>query len=562
VLFLIALLFGCVVVVRAHPQPAVNQGKLADGEPDQSYNKQEEAFIRTPPGFERAGQRKQAVGAETATLQVTIVEHATDRPTPCRVNVIGPDSNYYEPQKNPLEPFNAQNTGCHRNGETHAPSRYYGWYFYTTGEFEVHVPAGDVRIEVWKGYEYRPVEKTVHIAAASRKSVEIELRRTAPMHELDYYSGDTHIHLNRRNEEEEELALDLMEAEDIGYGHILCMNDPATYSGGMERQEWPQHQGFGPSSVRTRGIYGIASAQEYRSKKYGHICLLMHDGLVLEGATVNPNNWPVFGVVGKMTRQLGGYSFHAHGGYSLEIYADYVQQATDGVELLQMAHYRGIGLSGWYRILNIGYRFPALSGSDFPYTRALGDCRTYVYSKVRPNFSEWAGQAAEGRSFFTTGPLLLLEVDGKHPGDIINLKGSQPKQLNVQLQVRCEVTPIQHLDLIVNGNTAQRWTIPHGDGNKGTWHKRQFEIAVEEPSWIAARAYGISRTRRSDAEAHTNPVYVYREESTPFQAVDLDWLVERLERQIDALKQRSFPEKEQALGFFQESHRRLLEMRP
>ena len=105
----------------------------------------------------------QATGTETATVRVKIIDHANGLPTPCRVNVVGSDGNYYEPQENPLEPFGAQHAGCHRNGETHAPSRYYGWYFYTTGEFRVDVPAGDIRLEVWKGYEYRPILKTVHV---------------------------------------------------------------------------------------------------------------------------------------------------------------------------------------------------------------------------------------------------------------------------------------------------------------------------------------------------------------------------------------------------------------
>ena len=232
--------------------------------------------------------------------------------------------------------------------------------------------------------------------------------------------------------------------------------------------------GSGPKSTRTRGVYGIASGQEYRSKEYGHICLLMHDRLILEGASIDPNQWPVFGVVGELTRERGGHSFHAHGGYSREIYADYVQQATDGVELLQMAHYRGIGLTGWYKILNIGYRFPAVAGSDVPYTRAAGDCRTYVYSGVRPTFSQWVDLASEGRSFFTTGPLLLLEVDGKRPGEIIDVRSGESRKLSVKLRVRCNVTPVDHLDLIVNGAAVGDWNLPQGAGNMGVWHERQI----------------------------------------------------------------------------------------
>ena len=537
-------------------------GPVADREPDQTYDQAEEDFVRTPPGFDKPGERRQARGANSARLRVKVVDDATGELATCRVNVVGPAGHFYEPADHPLEVLSAHRIGCHVNEETHPPSRYYGWHFYSTGQFEVDVPAGEVRVEVWKGYEFEPVAKTVQVVAASQPSVEIRLQRTVPMHELGYYSGDSHIHLNRRNEDDDRLALDLLAAEDIRYGYILCMNDPRHYSGRMDRQEWPQERGFGPNSVRKRGIYGIASAQEYRSKEYGHICLLMHDRLVLEGVTTDPNRWPVFGVVGEMTRRQGGYSFHAHGGYEREIYADYVQQATDGVELLQMAHYRGIGLRGWYRILNIGYRFPALAGSDAPYTRAPGDCRTYVHAKSPPSFTDWARLAAEGRSFFTTGPMLLLEVDGRRPGDTIDLPSIAPRPVTARLRVRCNVTPVHHLELIVSGTVAQRWSIPRGANNVGHWHEHEYELEIDKPVWIAARAYSTSRTGKSDAEAHTNPVYVHVGGKRPFIQSDVAWLVKQLDGQIKELDQRSFPEKEQALEFFQESRKRLLELAP
>src|SRR5262245_5344945 len=218
-------------------------------------------------------------------------------------------------------------------------------------------------------------------------------------------SGDTHIHSSRTTPAEDERALDLVAAEDLRFGFILCMNDPRGYTGTMSRQLWPQTNGFGPDSVRKRGSSTIVSGQEYRCSTYGHICLLLHRRLVLEDATVDPNNWPVFGEIGQQTRRLGGFSFHAHGGYAREIYADFAQGGIDGVELLQFAEYRGISLQGWYRMLNVGYRFPAVGASDYPYCRALGDSRTYVRTEGPPGVAEWARGAAEGRSFFTTGPL-------------------------------------------------------------------------------------------------------------------------------------------------------------
>lgn len=553
---LFASLVAAGILVEACLQPAAAHPHLKPPQRAADVDPADEAFIHTPTGFERPGEPKETKGDDVGELQVTIVDRATGKPTFCRVNVVGADGNYYEPREHVLAPWSLHRTG---NRQGKGPIRYYGWFFYTPGEFRVNVPAGDVRIEVWKGYEFRPEKLSLRATAGKVTKATIELDRVAPMTELGYYSGDTHLHLNRRGADDDQRALDLLAAEDVQYGFVLAMNDPRTYSGLMDRQEWPQRHGFGANSVKIRGEYAIASGQEYRCGTYGHICLLMHDRLVLEGLTVNPNDWPVFGLVGLETRKLGGYSFHAHGGYSQEILADFAQRVTDGVELLQFAEYRGIALEGWYRMLSIGYRFPAVGASDYPYCRAFGDCRTYVYSPERPSCAEWARRAAAGQSFFTTGPLVLLEVDGRRPGDEIAMSSDKPKPLLARVRIRSEVAPVDRVELIVNGQVVERLS-PAGN-SQGDWIELKRELTLEESSWIAARAYSASPSGKPDAEAHTNPVYVYLDGKAPYRAADLDWLVARLDERIKELSARKFAEQPMALEFFNKSRAELLETR-
>jgi hypothetical protein len=547
---------GCVMLFmlvvgfsQVRPQAQLNR--------QQEVDPAEEAFIHTPAGFAKEGRPAVAQGDQVGTLRVVVADQETGRPAFCRVNVVGADGNYYEPKENPLAPWSLHQT-ANRKGK--APIRYYGWFFYSPGEFTVTVPAGLVCVEVWKGYEFRPVTLSTRVAAGATRDLKVALQRTVPMTDLGYYSGDTHIHLNRTTQADDERALDLLAAEDIRFGFILCMNDPRTYSGVMSRQIWPQTNGFGPTSVQRRGAYTIASGQEYRCNTYGHICLLMPRRLVLEDTTVDPNNWPVFGLVGQETRQLGGYSFHAHGGYAREIYADFAQRATDGVELLQFAEYRGIALQGWYRMLNIGYRFPAVGACDFPYCRALGDSRTYVTSTGPPTAADWVRHAAQGRSFFTTGPLVLLDVDGQAPGDTLRKEGKGPHRVTARVRVRCEVAPVTHVDLVVNGRTVQQLVVPRAVG-QGQWLELEEAVELTESSWLAARAYSTATTGKPDAEAHTNPVYVTVDGQAPYNQADLDWLVARLDEQIAATEKRNFAEKPKALEFFRRSREELQHLR-
>jgi hypothetical protein len=57
----------------------------------------------------------------------------------------------------------------------------------------------------------------------------------------------------------------------------------------------------------------------------------------------------------------------------------------------------------------------------------------------------------EGRTFVTNGPLLGLEIDGKHPGDDITL--AKPTILPYHASLR-SIVPIDHFELIFNGRVV------------------------------------------------------------------------------------------------------------
>ncbi len=160
----------------------------------------DEAYIFTPPGFNQEGKVAVAAGPDTAQLKVTILDQSTGEPTPCRVNVVGPDGNFYQPQDNPLSDYSLNGTWpdtLSGNRPSKAPIRYFGRFFYTTGEFRVDVPAGKVRVEVWKGFECRPLVHQVELEAGEERDVRLSLTVTTPMAQQGWYSGDPHLHFIR-----------------------------------------------------------------------------------------------------------------------------------------------------------------------------------------------------------------------------------------------------------------------------------------------------------------------------------------------------------------------------
>ena len=538
---------------------------LVLGSPSGSVFGSDETYVMTPPGFTQPGFPKTALGENTTRLRIIIRNRATNLPAACRINVVGPDGNFYQPAPNRLSPYSLigqwPQTGK-GNREGKSPIRYVGRFFYATGEVELRVPFGPVRIEVWKGFEFRPAVKQINVTAGHQLDpIRIDLDHTVLMNALGYHSGDPHLHFPRTTEADDQVIFDLLEAEDIHFGSVLAYNEPpGAYTGRMETMAAPQFHGLGKVSVCRRGPIWIASGQEYRSTTYGHLNLYWRDDLVQNGQKTDANNWPLYGQLGRETKERGGYAVYAHGGYSQAIYSDFVQQNVDAVELLQFGVYRGIELAGWYQILSAGYHFPCIGASDYPACRKLGDCQTYVYSKEQPDFAAWLEGASKGRSFVTTGPLLLLEVDGKCPGSIIRKTGSGPHRLQVHLRTICEVAPIQNIQLIANGKVVYEKTLLASEAQR-EWITIERPLELTQSSWIAARVFGRTASGAPDAEAHTNPVYVYLDGKAPYDRNALDQLIVRLDQQMAAHRRRRFAEQAKVLDDFQKSRDILLRIR-
>jgi putative membrane-bound dehydrogenase-like protein len=388
------------------------------------------------------------------------------------------------------------------------------------------------------------------------------LIRAATPAEIGYDSGDTHLHFSRTTQADDDVIFTLLDAEDIHYAFTLGYNDPpGPYRAVRATLEYPQLRGLGARSATSRGGYHVVSGQEYRSSTYGHLNLYFRDDLVNEGQSYSANNWPAYGLVGRETRKKGGFAIHAHGGYAQEIYADAVQGDVDAAELLQFGIYRGIELADWYAFLNAGFRFPCVGASDYPACRKLGDCVTYVEHAPNADGPEsWLRRAAAGRSFVTTGPLLLLDVDGRKPGDRIVLSGQGPHKVPVRVRVLSPVAPVETMQIVVNGRVVADHATPP-DRAQGEWYALAADIDLKASAWIAARAFGKARSGAPNAESHTNPVYLDVDGKAPYDRASLDRLVEKIDEQMAKNRARTFAEKAMMLDYFQKSRDILLKAR-
>ena len=168
--------------------------------------------------------------------------------------------------------------------------------------------------------------------------------------------------------------------------------------------------------------------------------------------------------------------------------------------------------------------------------------------------------AAEGRSFVTNGPLLLLEVDGSRPGGIIRLSGTGPHRVRVDVRVKSHVAPVQTVQIIAGGKVVWEQNVA-AEEQQGRWIDVDRTIELDGSSWIAARAFGVARSGAPDAEAHTNPVYVDIGDKAPYNRDSLDRVIAHLDQQMAIHRKRSFAEKARVLDDFQKSRDILLRIR-
>ncbi len=458
-------------------------------------------------------------GPDAATLDLIVRDRDTGERLSATVSVNRGDQ---EPENDPYEPYSLRMSANRHKG----PIRFrrLNYYFFTDGSFSVRVPSGTCTVEVRRGYEYTPTQQTFRLRKNQTEKATIYLKRWIDMAKQGWYSGDTHIHFERTGRNDDTL-LTLTSARDIRYAFSLSMNTKG-YGLGRKFESWGQAYGLGEKSIRRKGPYHLISGQEYRADYLGHVIVLAKDYVPGQGPSDDVTETPSLGVIADQAHLQSGVIGFAHGGSShREADALALTGKMDFLELLQFGGYRGLGLDGWYDFLNLGYRWPIVGASDFPYTRELGDCVTYVQSDKEPTAKEFLQSLASGRSFATSGPMIFLEVNGKGPGGVIVSK-EEAISLELEVRVLSPLYPVRYVEIIWNGQVVSRKFDPAGPSR---WEISE-RLQVDRSGWVAVRAYGDA-----GADAHTNPAYIYLKEELPFDDDACGQIQARLEGSIRAI---------------------------
>jgi TolB protein len=448
------------------------------------------------------------------------VEIAARRPSApigrVRIRVLGPDG---RPMPARVYVGASDGRGYSPDGEFHRAMMVFDQhYFHTAGEAEVEVPAGATTIEALRGVEYRPASVTVDVAAGGEQTATLTLERLIDLPARGWYSGDTHLHdLHQGFGLTHDAFFLQLTAEDLHVTNALIHMDGTRLMGRWEDLTGAPHPLSTPTHI-------LQYAQEFRGG-LGHIGMIGIREYILpfiggQGGTAYGQP-ALDNAYVERARAQGGLAGFMHPYITA---ADEPRAAASTLIALDVA----LGLGDfydvgalwsdelasarfYYRLLNAGFRMPATGGtdnfSDVWRDPPPGSDRTFARIDGPLTVRSWLDAVKAGRTFMSTGPVLLLDVAGHEPGDEIALPSDAPARLRVSAEA-LSITPIDSLEILVNGE-AVRTIRADDDPTRITF---DGEVDIPEGGWIAARVLGpASRFIGDDyAFAHTSPVYVTR----------------------------------------------------
>ncbi|MFN7919511.1 MAG: CehA/McbA family metallohydrolase [Bryobacteraceae bacterium] len=414
------------------------------------------------------------------------------------------------------------------------------YFFHCEDRFELALPAGETVVEAMRGPEYRLASRRVTLAPGASAEVTLQLERWTHPAAQGWWSGDAHIHANYTSPhhqviEPRDVRLQAF-GEDLNYANMMVANSSGAFIHDREYFE-------ARANRLSDAAHFIYWNEENRSSAYGHMCFLGLKKLVepfYNGFRDTPHweDYPANFPLAQQVFDQGGAVSYAHPGMAPNFESASIKELPAD---LALGHRTAMDVLSnndelattqmWYRLLNCGFRVAISAGTD-AFTNVTdhylaGGNRVYVQSGPRFDYAAWLDAFRRGRSFASNGPVVMLTVNGKQPGDEIRFDA--PGELAIAGTVT-SLVPLDTVDVVVNGKVVH--SVPAAG-------KESITIAYRHRAagscWIALRALGPRhRLVLNDTQAwgHTSPVYVTVAGKPVRMADDIRFYREWMERLI------------------------------
>lgn len=525
-------------------------------------------WVQTIPG----GQQTELVARERKYLQAMgrIVLKVVDnlgKPVAARVFLTASDGLAYAPEDAWMEADDSF-VRAERPFEAH--------YFDTPGSSEITVPAGQVQVDVMRGFESQFAQKKVEVKAEG--TTQLTVRMVPFQKEISaktsWVSGDVHTHMNYAGTYRNTPAhlIEQAAAENLGIVEDLVVN---------KEQRVPDISYFStapdPSSTAD---HLLLHGQEFHTSYWGHLGLLhLTNNFIVPGYAGYPNTaaaslFPANANVADMAHAQGALVGYVHPYDSLpdpskpdpltsELPADVALGKVDYIEVLGFSDHESTA-EVWYKLLNCGFRLPTAAGTDFMgnYASLRGPVGlNRVYAEVPSGSLEiepWLASIKAGHTFASNGPLLRFSLGGEGIGGEVHLnKVAAGKKQDVKFTAEMKsIVPVDHLQIVCNGKVVRDLLIDpaHFSANVNG------SISMETSGWCVLRAFSThSEYPILDLYpyATTSPIYVTMAGTPLKHAADAAYFIAWVDRLISAARANTSwntdAEKESVLSLLQDA---------
>lgn len=439
------------------------------------------------------------------------------------------------------------------DGYDRAERRFEAHYFHARGTLVVDVPLGEAKVEILRGFSQPLESHTLAIGAGTTTRLTTTAARMTSAAEGGgrWVSGDVHVHMNYGGLYRNTPArlVEQMAAEDLSIVHSLIVN---------KEQRFPDiaYSGHGIDSASTPE-HIVMYGQEFHTSYWGHLGILGLTGSTLlpgysgypntAAASLAPTNADVADLAHARNALVGyvhpfdedPHPFDPKESLSNELPIDVALGKVDYMEIGGFADHRATA-SVWYKLLNLGFRLPAASGTDAMTNFAslhgpVGTNRVYVrVGNGKLSVNEWLSALKAGRSVATNGPLLDFTLGDLPIGsELILPAGRAAVPFTAHLT---SIVPVDHLDIVCNGVVARVLTV------KGprTAAAVSGTVPLQQSGWCVLRAsseHGEYPILDRYVYATTSPVYVtvagQRPRSSADAAYFMAW-IDRVKESTDA----------------------------
>lgn len=480
--------------------------------------------------------RDPGVGRKLHPVRVAVHDADTGKPVMARVHVSDASGIHWPPEGHArvIPTALRENTGGDVviGGKTFA---------YVEPEFTLPLPEGNYRMEVARGLEYEPATVEFVVGSNSVPLPKVALRRWSHLNKQGWYSGDTHVHFIDPTTAHREMA-----GEDLNVVNLLASRWGALVTS-------VEHFTGAPSAVSTKD-HIVYVNEEARHGFLGHLVLLNLKQLI------HPMSWgdPIEGLPGESDYPpVSHYADAAHAQGGLVSWAHFPGPTGEVAQAVALGKIDAIDLMTWgspledqtmtpaatmiwYRMLNCGFRLPALGGTDkMMNSQVVGSVRTYVKVNGDFTYQRWINGIRAGRTFATTGPVISLSADGRELGETVKLRRGVPVKVRAAVQ---SYHPVNQLEIVMGGRVVAAKTNALGSRSLTL----EANLTPTESSWVAARAYSsallpyqvfeFAGHKGIPAIAHTSPIYLSMKGRPPRSPEDAQFLLSWCDGAIEWVK--------------------------